>query len=115
MRIAGECERRLRLALLQPVGRRGAGWRLLRRSLSNGCDEAIALTGDGIDEGRLFRVVPKDMADFADRTADAVVRIEEDTVSPDPGDDLLARDDLAGVFYEQQENLERYALQPQDM
>jgi hypothetical protein len=55
------------------------------------------------------------MADFADRTADAVVRIEEDTVSPDPGDDLLARDDLAGVFYEQQENLERYALQPQDI
>jgi hypothetical protein len=75
------------------------GWRRQVR-LRDWTDEAVAAAHDGLDETRLFRVVAKGLADFADGGIDTVLGVDEDFVAPEALGDLRASDDFAFAFRE---------------
>jgi hypothetical protein len=55
------------------------------------------------------------LADFADCAPDAVIRVEENIIAPDPGHDFVATDDLAPVLQEQNKDFQRDTFQLEDV
>src|SRR6202012_5340788 len=74
-------------------------------------DEAIALAGDGLEEARVFGIVAQGLADLADGGVDAVLGVDEDLGVPEALGDLGAGDEAAFGGGEEDEELERLALQ----
>src|SRR5262249_34864462 len=58
----------------------------------------------------LVGIVSQDLADLPDRDVDAVVDVEEGALTPDPVGNLVAGDDLAVLFRQQDQDLERNAF-----
>ena len=73
--------------------------------------EAIASSGDGLNETRLLGIVLQHLPDLADGAVDAVVHIQVGALAPDPLGDLLPGDQLARALGEQQEDLQRDPLE----
>ena len=78
---------------------------------NNRRNESIPSSGHGLDKPRGFGVVLKSLAKFADCASDAVIRVEENIIAPNPGHDFLATDDLAPVLQEQNEDFQRDTFQ----
>src|SRR5713101_4089338 len=75
------------------------------------CDKTITFSGDGLYETWSFGVVLEDLTDLANRAIDAVVRIKEDALAPDPIDDLVPGDELAPLLHQQEQKLHRDAFE----
>ncbi|XWK55277.1 hypothetical protein RBB74_02930 [Tunturiibacter gelidiferens] len=60
-------------------------------------------------------VILQDLAKLADRAPDTVVGIQENTLAPNPGDDLIPSNNLVPVFKQQEKDLERDTLKLQHM
>lgn len=73
--------------------------------------ESIPLSSHRLNEARLFAAVAEGLADFTDSTVDTVVGVEMYVRSPDSFDDLVARDELPGVFGKKEKQLQRDAFQ----
>ena len=73
--------------------------------------ESIPLASDRLYEARLFAAVAEGLADLTNSAVDTVVGVEVDVRSPDSFDDLVARDELPGVFGKKEKQLQRNALQ----
>jgi hypothetical protein len=58
----------------------------------HGRDEPVPFARDGLNESRLIRVIPEYLPDLTDRTINAVVGVEENTLAPDPLNNLFSRD-----------------------
>src|SRR6202041_2276015 len=82
---------------------------------NNQRDEAISLPGHGLYEPWGLGVILQDLAKLADRTPDTVVGIQEDTLAPNPGNDLIPGNNLVPVFKQQEKDLERDTLELQHM
>ena len=78
-------------------------------------DEAISLPGHGLYESRGLGVILQDLTKLADRAPDTVVGIQENTLAPNPGNDLIPGNNLVPVFKQKEKDLERDALQLQHM
>jgi hypothetical protein len=78
---------------------------------NNRRDEAIPPSGHGLDKLRGFWVILQNLAYFADCTPDAVVRIQEDVVAPNPDHDFVATYDFSPALDQQNQDLERDRLQ----
>src|SRR5690349_15126332 len=89
--------------------------RCFRGSLDifHGCDKTVALSCDGLYEKRARRIVFEDLANFPDSSIDAVVRIQEDTLAPNPFYDLVARNQLPSLLKKKKQQLHRNPLQLQ--
>ena len=74
------------------------------------CHETVSLPGNCLDETGLFGIVFQNGSNFSDRTVNAVVRIEEDLLPPDPLRNLLAADKLTPLLDQEQQNFHRDAL-----
>ncbi len=81
-------------------------------ALREGRDEAVALSRDGLDDTRLFRVVLQGLSKLSDCSVDAVVDIKVDVLAPDLPGDLFPGDELSVLFGQQQQHFHRDALQP---
>ena len=80
---------------------------LLRGRVDYQRDEAISPSSDGLYKTRLFRIVFQNVSDLANRTVDAVVRIEEYVLCPDPLDDLVPGDELSFLLQQQDQKFHR--------
>ena len=58
-------------------------------------DKAIALPADGLKKSRLFGVILKNLADFANGGIDCVVGIEEDVLAPQLFHNFVPADQLS--------------------
>jgi hypothetical protein len=76
-------------------------------------NEPVTQPGDRLHEARLLGVVPERLADFPNSSVDAVVRIEENVLTPDSLDDLIAGNKLLVVVKQEQEDLQRNAFELQ--
>src|ERR1700694_2714141 len=65
----------------------------------HGCDEPVSPARDGLHKAWLLRIVLHHLPNLADRGVDAAVGIEEDVLTPDPLDDLVAGDQLPSLLY----------------
>src|SRR4029077_13396982 len=79
--------------------------------LDYGRNETVSPAHYGLHESRLFGIVVKDLADLANRAIDAVVRIEENALTPNPLDDQLPADELPPMFHQEEQQFRRNALQ----
>jgi hypothetical protein len=90
----------------------GFGWRpAIRFFGSIGSDEAVAATDNGLQALRVVGVVGEGAADLADGGIDALFDVDEYIFTPELGGDLLARYQLAAVFDQQHEQLQRQTFQ----
>ena len=80
---------RFRRRRLQPLDRR---------------DEAVAALGDRLDEAGPIRRVAEDVTQPLDRRVQAMLEVDERVGRPQPGAELVARHDLAGVLHQQLED-----------
>src|SRR5450631_2612001 len=85
------------------------------RGRGHGSDKTIPLPGHCLNETWATGVIFQRLTKLPDRAPDAVVGIEENTFAPDPRDDFVAGNDLVFVLNEQSEDLQGYALEPDDM
>lgn len=69
-------------------------------------NESIPSSGYGLDKPRGFRVVLQYLANFADCTPDAVIRIQENVIAPNPGYDFVATDNLSAALQQQNQNFQ---------
>jgi hypothetical protein len=74
-------------------------------------DEPVAVPGNGLNVPRPFGRVAKHFAELFYGRIQAIVRIHEGTRRPQPVLQLLAADDLAPSFRQQQQNLKGLVLQ----
>jgi hypothetical protein len=87
------------------------GWRVgrdIRRNRRNGCDEAIAHSGDCLDKTRFGRIVVQEVAKLSNGGIDAVFGIYEDFTRPQALGDLGAGYQLS--FARDQEDEEFHGL-----
>jgi len=77
----------------------------------DGGDEAVAAAGDCFDVTGLIGGVAEGGAEAIDGGAEAVVELDKGVVAPDALAQLVARDDLAGVFEEGEQDFEGLILQ----
>ncbi|XWK75826.1 hypothetical protein RBB82_23235 (plasmid) [Tunturiibacter lichenicola] len=73
------------------------------------------MADDCLYESRALGVILQRLPKLPDRAPDAVVGIQEDTLAPNPGNDLLPGNDLVPVFKQQEKDLERDTLKLQYM
>jgi hypothetical protein len=66
-------------------------------------------------ESRALGVILQRLPKFPDRAPDTVVGIQEDTLAPDPGNDLIPGNNLVPVFKQQEKDVERDTLKLQPM
>ena len=78
-------------------------------------DEAIPLSGHCFYESRALGVILQRLPKLADRAPDTVVGIQENTLSPNPGNDFVPGDNLVLVLNEQDKYLQGDTLQLQDV
>src|SRR5262249_2312202 len=86
------------------------GW-ACRAHVYNGGDKAIAAPDDGLHKPRLLGIIFQHLADLSNRRIDAVVRVKEHVLAPDPLNDPFARDQLAALLDQQKQQLHRNAAQ----
>jgi hypothetical protein len=75
--------------------------------------EAIAFADDRLQKLRLYRIIVKRHANFADRGIDALLDVDENIFAPQNVGNLFACDQLALVVDEQHEQLQRKAFHPE--
>jgi hypothetical protein len=68
--------------------------------------ETISTFGNGLDEARLFRVIPQGVSHLSDSDAQAVVELNESILWPEPQPHFFAGDNLARPFYQHQQKTE---------
>jgi len=73
--------------------------------------EAIAFSGNGAEETRVFGIVFEGLAGLADSSVDAVVGVNEDIFTPDGQEDFLSGDETVAVLGKQEEQLEGNAFE----
>jgi hypothetical protein len=78
-------------------------------------DEAIPLPGHGLYESWGVGVVLQDLPKLADCSPDTVVGIQENTLTPNPANDLISGNNVVPVLKQKEKDLERDALQLQHM
>src|SRR5260370_28343766 len=91
--------------------------RLLRSSqglLTHIGDESVTLGRNGDYESRSIRVVAQRPPNFPYRGINAGIAVQENTLSPDSLYDLVARHQLTASFRQQEEQIERDALEMYD-
>ena len=54
---------------------------------------------------------PRAVADLVDCFVEALVEIDEGSLGPEPGPELAAGDDVAGLFEQRRQDLERLVFQ----
>jgi hypothetical protein len=74
-------------------------------------DEPVTAPGDRFDETRCLCRIPERLAQPADGCVQASVEIDERAFGPQPDNQLLARDDLAGFFEQRLKNAKGLLLQ----
>ena len=74
-------------------------------------NESVSPAGERLDIARLLRIVLEHLADFADGAVDAVVGIEKDVFSPDLFRNFFARDELAFLLNQDEQDLQGNALE----
>src|SRR5262249_32628581 len=79
------------------------------------CNKAIPLAGNCLDKLRLFGIVLQDLANLADGAPDAVIGVEENSVTPNFSDNLLAGNNLAPVLKQKNQDLQRNTFQFEHM
>jgi hypothetical protein len=67
-------------------------------------DEAITSPGYRLYEAWSFRIVFQCQAQFPDGPTDAIVRVQENSLAPNPGNDLISTDNFAAVFDEEEKD-----------
>src|SRR5277367_2168633 len=87
------------------------GSRGVKSAIFDSSDEPVSLAGDGLDKARLLSIIPEHLPDPADGGIDAVVGVEENTLSPDPFDDLFPCNELSPVFNQEKEQLHGHRLE----
>jgi hypothetical protein len=108
------------IAWLSPDWRRDSlDWRQLgacgdsnrrdRCELFDGSDETVAATGQGLDEAGIIGGVAEGFAELVDGGVEAVAEIDKGVLRPDALAELIAGDELAGVFEESGQNLKGLA------
>jgi hypothetical protein len=75
--------------------------------------EAIPPSGNGLNETRLLRIVLQHLPDLAHCAIDAVVHIQVGALAPDPLRNLLPGDQVARALGEQEQDVQRDALELQ--
>ena len=87
--------------------RRNRHKNLLCRSIAirDRSDETVSLSGNGLHEARLLRIIPKNRSDLADGRVDSVFGVDEDIVAPQASDDFLSCDEIAFFLNQQDEQL----------
>ena len=80
----------------------------------HGGGKAVSPPHHGFYETRLLWIVPQDHADFADRSVNAVIDIEEEVLAPKPLGDLLAGYQPPAPFDQQDEQLHGEFFQAQE-
>ncbi len=78
------------------------------RALGDGCDKAVAVFGERLDEPWMLRRVAEGFAQPRDGGIQVVLEVYENVCRPEPVPQLLSRDDLAGLFEEVGQNLEGF-------
>ena len=78
-------------------------------------DEPVPPSRKGLDESWRGRRVAKGVPDFVDDHVHADVEVDERVVGPECGAQGFARDQLARMFQQQEEDLPRLILQPDAM
>jgi hypothetical protein len=79
-----------------------------------GC-EPVTLGREGDYESWCICIVAQSTPNFPYRGVNAGVAIQENPFSPDPLEDLFACNQLTGLFGKQEEQIERPALQVNDL
>jgi hypothetical protein len=77
--------------------------------------ESVAFSRNGAQETRIFGIVLKGLACFSDGGINAVVSIDEYVFAPDVPKDFFASDETMAIFGEQEKQLQRDALQFDEM
>ena len=85
----------------------------MRRNLSlkHRGDKPVSFARYCLYEDGMLRIIFKRVPNFTDRTVDAAIGIEEDILAPDLLDYLLPRDKLAAALDEEEQDVQRNALQ----
>ena len=65
-------------------------------------DEAISLPGHGLYESRGLGVTLQGLTKLTDRAPDTVVGVQESTIAPNPGNDLIPGNNLVSVFKQEE-------------
>jgi hypothetical protein len=79
--------------------------------LGSGGNEPVSAARDRLDETWALRVVLQGLADLADSAINAVVRIKEHILAPNPLGDFVASDELPTALDEEQKDFGGDALQ----
>src|SRR5712675_77560 len=74
-------------------------------------DEAVAPTGQGLNEARIFRRIAQRLANLVNGRAEAVLKINERLGIPKFLPQLFARNHLAGLLNQRDKNLEGLLLE----
>jgi hypothetical protein len=69
-------------------------------------NEAVALTNDGFHEARPLGIIVQRPTDFSHDVVDAGLRVKEEIFAPNPLNNLFARDELALLFSQQDEQFQ---------
>jgi hypothetical protein len=64
-----------------------------------------------LDKARLLCIIPQGLADLTDGAINAVVGIQENTLSPDALHDLLPRDQFPPALNQEKQKLHRDGVQ----
>src|SRR5260370_35651296 len=86
----------------------GGRWNI---GVSHRRDKTVTPSCDGLYEERPGWIVFEDLSNFADRSIDAVVRIQEYVLPPDSLYDFVARDQLPSMLNEEEQQLRWNPLQ----
>src|SRR5215470_20198784 len=78
----------------------------------HGSNKSVTTLGKCFNETWLLLVVVQGLAEFLDRRVQAVIEINESVFGPEPFLQILACDDLTGMFQKHREDMKRLDLQP---
>jgi hypothetical protein len=81
----------------------------------NGGYEPIALSCNRFNESWSVGIIPQGAAQLPNSTPNAVIAVEEDTLAPHSGRNLIARDNLILVLNEENQHLEGNAFKLQNL